>query len=466
MKMPPEPYRIKAIESIRLLSRAEREERIQRAGYNIFELVSRDVFIDLLTDSGTSAMSDRQWAGIMLGDESYAGCRNFEHFVETIRSLTGYTHVIPVHQGRVAENLLFSTILAPGDFVVSNTHFDTTRANVQHKGGIAVDLPAPEAKDLQSDFSFKGNIDLAALRDFLAAHASQVKVCIMTITNNAAGGQPVSMANIKAAKEVCAAHRVPFFFDAARFAENAFFIQQRENGYGGKSVRDIAREMFALGDGCLMSAKKDALANIGGFMALNDDDLAGRVTELLILIEGFRTYGGMAGRDLEAVARGLEEVTDEDYLRFRTAQVRWLGLRITEHGIKIVQPTGGHAVFVDARSVFPRIPQDQFPGHALVVELYREGGIRAVEIGSLMFGHRDAMTGEFVPAPYELVRLAVPRRVYTESHLAYVADVLGQIKKTRRLETGYKLIHESKYLRHFTARLAPVAGVEGNVAAR
>ena len=463
MKMPPEPYRIKAIEPIRLLGRTEREDRLRRAGYNIFELVSRDVFIDLLTDSGTSAMSDRQWAGLMQGDEAYAGCRNFEHFEETIRSLTGYTHVLPVHQGRVAENLLFSTLLGPGDFVVSNTHFDTTRANVQHKGGIAVDLPAPEGQDLQSNFPFKGNIDLDALRDFLASHSGQVKACVLTITNNAAGGQPVSLANTRTAREICTAHRVPLFFDAARFAENAYFVKLREDGYAEKSVRQIAQEIFRLGDGCLMSAKKDGLANMGGFMALNDDDLAGRVTELLILIEGFRTYGGMAGRDLEAVARGLEEVTDEDYLAFRTAQVRWLGERITEAGIRIVQPTGGHAVFVDARSVFPRIPPDQFPGHALVVELYREGGIRAVEIGSLMFGCHDTITGTFVPAPHELVRLAIPRRVYTESHLAYVADILHRIRDTRRLETGYKLVHEAKFLRHFTARLAPVVDEKENI---
>jgi tryptophanase len=306
MKMPPEPYRIKAIESISLLPRVEREDRIRQAGYNIFNLVSQDVYIDLLTDSGTSAMSDRQWAGLMMGDEAYAGCRNYEHFVEVVRSLTSYDYVIPVHQGRVAENLLFSTILEGGDYVVSNTHFDTTRANVQHKGGIAVDLLTPEADNLQSDDPFKGNMDIDALRSFLADHPQQVKACIITVTNNAAGGQPVSMANIKATREVCRAHNVPLYFDAARFAENAFFIQQREDGYANIPVRDIAREMFAQADGALMSAKKDGLANIGGFLAVRDEELSAKLTELLILIEGYRTYGGLAGRDLEAVARGLD----------------------------------------------------------------------------------------------------------------------------------------------------------------
>ncbi len=460
MKMPPEPYRIKAIESISLLPRVEREDRIRQAGYNIFNLVSRDVYIDLLTDSGTSAMSDRQWAGLMMGDEAYAGCRNYEHFVEVVRSLTGYDYVIPVHQGRVAENLLFSTILEGGDYVVSNTHFDTTRANVQHKGGIAVDLLTPEADNLQSDEPFKGNMDIDALRTFLADHPQQVKACIITVTNNAAGGQPVSMANIKATREVCRAHNVPLYFDAARFAENAFFIQQRENGYANIPVRDIAREMFAQADGALMSAKKDGLANMGGFLAVRDEELSGKLTELLILIEGYRTYGGLAGRDLEAVARGLEEVTDEDYLKFRPAQVHWLGEKISELGIRVVRPIGGHAVFIDARSVFPRIPREQFPGHVLVVELYREGGIRAVEIGSLMFGAVDPETGKFIPAPYEFVRLAVPRRVYTESHLSYVVDILRKIQDKKDLTTGYKLIYESKYLRHFTARLAPMAPAE------
>lgn len=465
MKMPPEPYRIKAIEPIGLLPRAEREDRLQQAGYNIFDLVSRDVYIDLLTDSGTSAMSDRQWAGLMMGDEAYAGCRNYEHFVEVVQSLTGYSHVIPVHQGRVAENLLFTTILEDGDYVVSNTHFDTTRANVQHKGGIAVDLLTPEAKDLQSKEPFKGNIDIEALRAFLADHPRQVKACIMTVTNNAAGGQPVSMANIKAASKTCREHQVPLYFDAARFAENAYFIQQRESGYANIPVRDIAREMFAQADGALMSAKKDGLANMGGFLAVQDNELSGKLIELLILIEGYRTYGGMAGRDLEAVSRGLEEVTDEDYLRFRTTQVRWLGEKIEELGIRVVQPIGGHAVFIDACSVFPLIPKEQFPGHVLAVELYREGGIRAVEIGSLMFGVVDPETGKFVPAPYELVRLAVPRRVYTESHLAYVVEVLRQIQTKKDVTTGYKLIYESKYLRHFTARLSPVTPTEHDVVA-
>jgi len=463
MKMPPEPFRIKTVEPIRMLNKAERVERIHNAGYNIFELASRDVFIDLLTDSGTSAMSDRQWAGLMMGDEAYAGCKNYEHFVETVRSLTGFAHVLPVHQGRVAENVLFSTILSEGEYVVSNTHFDTTRANVQHKGGIAVDFLIPEARDLQADLPFKGNIDIDALQKFFGEHPGQVKACIMTVTNNAAGGQPVSMANIKAARDVCHQFKVSLYFDAARFAENSYFIKQREDGYRDKSVREIAREMFSLGDGCLVSAKKDGLANMGGFIALNDADLTNRLTELLILIEGFRTYGGMAGRDLEAVALGLEEVTNEDYLKYRTTQVRWFGEKIKETGIKIVQPTGGHAVFIDARSVLPHIPSEQFPGHALVVELYIEGGIRAVEIGSLMFGHVDPNTQKFVPASHELVRLAVPRRVYTESHLGFVADTLGRILEKKNSVHGYKLVYESQYLRHFTARLAPIEPVQEDI---
>jgi len=466
MKMPPEPFRIKTVEPIQMLTKAERVERIRKAGYNIFELASRDVFIDLLTDSGTSAMSDRQWAGLMMGDEAYAGCKNYEHLVGTVRSLTGYAHVLPVHQGRVAENVLFSTILSEGEYVVSNTHFDTTRANVQHKGGIAVDFLTPEARDLQSEMPFKGNIDIGALQKFLSEHPGQVKACIMTVTNNAAGGQPVSMANIRATRDVCHQFKVPLYFDAARFAENSYFIQQREEGYQNKTVREIAREMFSLGDGCLVSAKKDGLANMGGFIGLNDENLTNRLTELLILIEGFRTYGGMAGRDLEAVALGLEEVTNEDYLKYRTTQVRWFGEKIKETGIKIVQPTGGHAVFIDARSVLPHIPPEQFPGHALVVELYIEGGIRAVEIGSLMFGHVDPNTRKFVPAPYELVRLAVPRRVYTESHLGYVADTLGRILEKKESVRGYELVYESQYLRHFTARLAPIEPVQEDIVTR
>ncbi len=461
MHMPPEPYRIKAIESIQLLSRDEREQRIIAAGYNIFNLASRDVYIDLLTDSGTSAMSDRQWAGLMQGDEAYAGSRNYEHFVETVRSLTGCPQVIPVHQGRVAENLLFTTILSEGDYVISNTHFDTTRANVQHKGGIAVDLLCPEAKDLQNELPFKGDLDLAGTEQFVNKHPGQVKACVLTITNNAAGGQPVSLKNIKATRELCQRLGIPLYFDAARFAENAYFIQQREEGYAGRSVRSIAEEMFAEADGVLMSAKKDGLANMGGFLALRDEALAKKITELLILVEGFYTYGGLSGRDLEAVARGLEEVTDEDYLRYRTGQVHWFGEQISRLGIKIVQPTGGHAVFIDARSVFPHVPREQFPGHVLVAEMYREGGIRAVEIGSLMFGSVDPDTGAFVPAPYELVRLAIPRRVYTESHLAYVAEVLGTIQQKGDLTAGYKLTYQSKYLRHFTARLEPLSSEIG-----
>jgi len=451
---PVEPYRIKVVEPIRLLPRKEREEIIQRSRFNIFNIAARDVFIDLLTDSGTSAMSDNQWSGIMLGDESYAGCKNYEHFVESIQDIFGFKHVIPVHQGRVAENMLFSVMLKKGDFVPNNTHFDTTRANTMHKGGAPVDLIIKEGTDPKSTHPFKGNMDIAALEDFIIEKGKDnIPLIMMTVTNNTAAGQPVSMENIRKTSEVCHKYGIPFFFDAARFAENCWFIKQREEGYKDKSPLEIAREMFSYADGCTMSAKKDALVNMGGFIALNDDSIEQELTRLLILIEGFRTYGGLAGRDLEAIARGIRESLEEDYLAFRTAQVKYLGDKLVEKGVPIIQPPGGHAIFIDAGQMFPHIPPSEYPGQTLTVALYREGGIRAVEIGGLMFAEKDPNTGEEISPPLELVRLAIPRRVYTNSHMDYVAHVAGRILEYSSKLRGFEITYQSKYLRHFTMEL-------------
>ncbi len=453
MRFPAEPFRIKVVEPLRRVSREERERLIREAGLNIFAVPSNSIYIDLLTDSGTSAMSDNQWAGLMVGDESYAGSRNFYRFEETVRAIFGYRHVIPTHQGRVAENLLFSTVVKKGDVVPNNIHFDTTRANVEHQGAEAVDLVIDEGLDPILDHPFKGNLDPSKLDRLLSDRAGEVPLVMLTITNNSGGGQPVSMANVRAVREVCNRHRVPLIFDACRFAENCWFIQQREPGYSARTVRDIARELFALGDGCTMSAKKDGLVNIGGFLALNNGAWAEQVTNLLILIEGFPTYGGLAGRDLEAMARGLEEVLDGDYLTFRISQVAHLGEMLDEAGVPIVKPVGGHAVYIDARRFLDHIPQAQFPGQALVVALYRESGIRAVEVGSLMFGHRDPKTGEMVYPRLDLVRLAIPRRVYTTEHMRYVADSVIQLYRERRGLKGLRIVYEAPVLRHFTARL-------------
>lgn len=450
-----EPYRIKVVESINLISREEREQRIQEAHFNIFNLRSRDVFIDLLTDSGTSAMSDNQWAGMMLGDEAYAQCRNYENFVAALRDIFGFEYFIPVHQGRVAENLLFSTICKKGQYILNNTHFDTTRANTEHKGGIPIDLICPESKDPHSQYPFKGNMDVARLEEFIREKGVEmIPACFMTITNNSAGGQPVSMQNIRETKQVLDKFGIPFYFDAARFAENAYFIKTRESGYADKPVIEIAREMFSYADGVLMSAKKDGLVNMGGFIGINNAELERELTNLMILIEGYRTYGGLAGRDLEAIARGVYEALDERYLEFRTKQVRYLGELLIKQGVPIIEPTGGHAVFVNAGEFLPHIPQGEFPGQALVVALYREGGIRSVEIGSIMFEHVDPDTGKTKYAPYELVRLAVPRRVYTNAHLEHVAICLEKIKQYKDKLCGFDIVYEPKYLRHFTMRMA------------
>ena len=449
-----EPFRIKMIERIRLLPQDKREEIIRSAHFNIFSIAARDVFIDLLTDSGTAAMSDNQWSGMMLGDESYAGCNNYYNLVESVQDITGFKYVIPVHQGRVGENILFSTILKKGQWVPNNTHFDTTRANAAHKGGQPIDLIIKEGRDPKSNHPFKGNMDVEKLEDFIIEKgAENIPVIMMTVTNNTAGGQPVSMENIRSTSKICHKYGIPFFFDCARFAENCWFIKQREDGYAEKTPKEIAREMFSYADGCIMSAKKDALVNMGGFIALNHSELEQKLTRLLIVIEGFRTYGGLAGRDLEAIARGIQESLDEDYLHHRTEQVKYLGDLLLERGIPIIQPAGGHAIFIDAGNMLPNIPPREYPGQALTVALYREGGIRGVEIGGLMFAEKDPETGEEVSPPLELVRLAIPRRVYTNSHMDYVAHICGKINEQKDRLKGFEIVEEAPYLRHFTMKL-------------
>jgi tryptophanase len=456
MRELPEPWRVKAVEPIRLVPRDEREERLRDAGYNLFKVPAESVFIDLLTDSGTSAMSDRQWAGIMTGDESYAGARSFYRFEQAVREVFGFPHVIPTHQGRMGENLIFSTVLEPYDIVTNNTHFDTTRANVESNGGIALDLVGEAGLRPDVEAPFKGNMDLAALERTLSANPGRVKLGMLTLTNNSVGGQPVSLENVHATAEVYRKHGVPFWIDACRFAENAWFIKQREAGQGGRTVAEIVREVFETADGCIMSAKKDGLANIGGFVAMRSRDLFERLKNRLVIIEGFPTYGGLAGRDLEAVALGLREVLEEDYLAFRVEQVRRFGQEIADVGIPIVRPVGGHAVYVDAGALLPQIPPLEFPGQSLVVELYREGAVRSVEIGSFMFARRDPATGAETAAPIELVRLAVPRRVYTNSHLSYVAETFREIRDRSAALRGYRIVSQARFLRHFTADLAPL----------
>lgn len=452
-----EPYKIKVVEPIRLISRETREARLREAYFNLFNLKAEDVYIDLLTDSGTAAMSDAQWAGLMQGDESYAGAKSFYRFEETVRKIFGYRHVIPVHQGRGAEHVFFRALLKPGDIVLANSHFDTTRANVEHRGAIAQDCLVAEGWDVDSDYPFKGNIDLAQVEETIRTHGKEkIPLCLLTITNNAGGGQPVSLENMRSLRALLKPHGIPLFFDAARFAENAYFIKTREAGYRDKSIPEICREMFACADGCLMSAKKDGLANIGAFAAVNDDDLAQGIKNNLVLFEGFPTYGGLAGRDLEAIARGLEEVLDEGYLSFRVGQVAFLGRRLSEMGVPILKPVGGHAVFVDAGRFLPHIPRDEFPGQALVVALYREGGIRAVEIGSLSFGGASPVSGEKHRVIAELVRLAIPRRVYTNAHLDYVVATIETIARKRDSLRGFAITYEPQVLRHFSVKLMEI----------
>ncbi|HET9097610.1 MAG TPA: tryptophanase [Candidatus Baltobacteraceae bacterium] len=439
-----EPFRIKSVEPIRLTSRSEREECLREAGYNPFLLRAEDVLIDLLTDSGTGAMSAEQWAAIMRGDESYAGAKSFYRFADAVHDIFGYQYVLPTHQGRAAERILFSTICSPGDVVPNNTHFDTTRANVEAAGAQAVDLPIPQAREPQTAHPFKGNMDVAALERLIEeVTPARVPLVMLTITNNSGGGQPVSMENVRAVRGVCDRHGIPLYIDACRFAENCWFIREREPGYERREPLDIARELFSYAHGCTMSAKKDGMVNIGGFLASNDEVIARQESRLLILTEGFPTYGGLAGRDLDAMAVGLYEALNEDYLRYRIASTAYLGRHLTEIGIPIVQPPGGHAIYIDAAALLPHIPPPQFPAQALVGEIYLEGGIRAVEVGSVMFGENATM---------ELVRLAIPRRVYTQSHIDYVIEVMEDVYAGRERIRGLRIAWEAPPLRHFTAR--------------
>ncbi len=448
-----EPFKIKAVEPIRLTTSDERQRLLAAAGFNPFLLRSEDVLIDLLTDSGTAAMSAEQWAAVMRGDESYAGSRSLERFEASVRDVFGFAHIIPTHQGRAAERILFSVMCKQGDVVPNNTHFDTTRANVEHVGAEAVDLVIPEGRQPATLHPFKGNMDVAALRALIErVGAKRIPLCLLTITNNSGGGQPVSMQNVREVREVLHAHGIPLYIDACRFAENCYFIKLREPGYATRSVKEIARELFGLADGCTMSAKKDGMANIGGFLATNDPALARQEKDLLILTEGFPTYGGMAGRDLDAIAVGLQEVLDEDYLRYRIVSTRYLGEHLSAAGVPIVQPPGGHAIYLDARGFLPDVAPEDLPGQALVAELYLEAGIRACEIGTVMFGHTDPKTGRERPAPMDLVRLAIPRRVYTQSHVDYVVEAILAIFARRTGVRGLRIVEQAPALRHFSAR--------------
>ncbi len=451
MKTIIEPHRVNMVEPIRLTDRAERERLIEKARYNLFLLHAEDVIIDLLTDSGTSAMSSEAWGAMMRGDESYAGARSWYRFRDTVMDIFGFEQVIPTHQGRAAERILFSVMVQPGSIVPNNTHFDTTRANIEFCGGKAVDLPCAEAADLQSDAPFKGNMDTAALENLVAEHGpDKIPLIMVTITNNSGGGQPVSMANIREVSRIARAAGIPFYVDACRFAENAYFIKLREPGYEDTPVIDIAREIFSLADGCTMSAKKDAFANIGGFLCTNDAELAQRERNILILTEGFPTYGGLAGRDLEAIAIGLQEILDEHYLDYRLLSTRYVVNGLLKSGIPVVSPAGGHAVYLDARRFLPHIEPLHYPGQALAVELYIEAGIRGCEIGTVMFG-MDPHSGEERPARSELVRLAIPRRVYTQSHMDYVLEAIQYLWERRDAIRGMRIVKAPQFLRHFTA---------------
>lgn len=450
-----EPFRIKAVEPLRFTSRPEREQALRAAGYNLFGLQADDVLIDLLTDSGTGAMSSAQWAALMRGDEAYAGSRSFRRFESVVRELTGFANVIPTHQGRAAERILFSETVQPGDVVPNNTHFDTTRANIEFQGGEALDLPCPEAADLQLDAPFKGDMDLDALERTLAG-PDPVPLVLLTVTNNSGGGQPVSLANVREVRALCDRHDVPLFLDAARFAENAWFIRVREPGQDARHPREIARELFRLAHGCTISLKKDGLGNIGGVLAMDDATLAERCRDNLILTEGFPTYGGLAGRDLEAVAQGLEEVTEPDYLRYRVRTAEYLAERAWEAGVPTARPPGGHAVYLDARRLLPHVPPHAYPGQSLACELYLEGGVRGVEIGTVMFGRPRPDGAPDQPAPHDLVRLALPRRVYTQSHVDYVGEVIGAVAERAGRLPGYRIVAQPRWLRHFTARFEPL----------
>lgn len=452
-----EPFRIKMVEPIKQRTREERERLIAQAGYNLFNLRSEDVYIDLLTDSGTSAMSDNQWAGLMLGDEAYAGSRSFFHLEESVREIMGFRHVVPTHQGRAAEHILMTMLVKPGQRVLGNMHFDTTEGHILLKGATPVNLVIEEGYEPGVLHPFKGNLDLSRLEEELSTYGPEkIPFILITVTCNNNGGQPVSLSNIRAVREIATRYGVPVFFDAARFAENAYFIKEREPGYADKSIPEIVREMFSYGDGCTMSAKKDGLVNIGGFLAFNSEEYYRQAVQWGIVYEGFATYGGQAGRDLEALARGLREVVEEDYLENRIGQVHYLAQKLLDLGIPIIEPPGGHGVYLDAQRFLPHIPREQFPAQTLAVELYIEGGIRGVELGSNAFAHRDEKTGEMIYPRLELVRLAIPRRVYTDRHMDHVARTLAAIARRKENLRGLRLVYEAPVLRHFTSRFERV----------
>jgi tryptophanase len=454
---PPEPFRIKTVESIKQISREERERALVEVGFNIFGLRAEQVFIDLLTDSGTGAMSDLQWAAIMRGDESYAGARSYYHLKEAVDQIFGFKHFVPTHQGRAAEHILSTLLIQPGSYIPSNTHFDTTEANILARGGRPINLVIDEAANPSLNHPFKGNMDIEKLTQFIEqTGVEKIPLGMITITNNATGGQPVSMNNLKQVREVYQAHKIPFFIDACRYAENIFFIKLREDGYENRSTLEISQEIFSLADGATMSAKKDAMVNIGGFLAMNDQVLYQRAMNELILREGFPTYGGLAGRDLEAIAVGLWEGLDEEYLAYRLGQTAYLADGLLEASIPVVQPAGGHAVYIDAGNFLPHIPREQFPAQALSVELYREGGIRAVELGSVAFSRPDPDTGEMIYPLLELVRLAIPRRMYTQAHMDFIVRTLARIESRKDSIAGFRIVEAPELLRHFTARFEPI----------
>ncbi|MGB9639542.1 MAG: tryptophanase [Anaerolineales bacterium] len=452
-----EPYRIKVIEPLKITTRDERQQVLKKAQYNIFKIPAEEVFVDLLTDSGTSAMSQYQWAGMMSGDESYAGCRNWFHLEEVIRDITGYPYILPTHQGRPAENILMMLHLKPGISALSNMFFDTTEAHVRNKGGLPIDLIIDEGLRTESEHPFKGNVDVEKLDKYIREKGKeQVGLIHVTVTCNNNGGQPVSMENLRAVREVADRHGLPFYLDAARFAENAYFIQQREKGYASKSLKEIAREMFSLADGCTMSSKKDGLVNIGGFLALKDEEKYRQAQQLLILLEGFITYGGMAGRDLEALAIGLREVLDQNYMENRIRQVRFLGEQLLAAGVPAIQPIGGHCVMLDMKRFAPHIPQEQYPAEAFAAELYLDSGTRGCGLGQLAFGSEDPTSGEIHYSPLEVVRLAIPRRVYTDNHMQVVADSVIRLYEKRSELRGMRIVWAPPALRHFTANLSPL----------
>jgi tryptophanase len=450
-----EPFRIKSVEAVKFTRREDRERALHEAGYNVFRLHAEDVLIDLLTDSGTGAMSSAQWGALMQGDESYAGSRSFYRFRDVVRDLTGFKHIIPTHQGRAAERILFHTVLHPGQIVPNNNHFDTTRANIEVEQAEALDLVIPEGRVPSALHPFKGNVDLGALERLLAEKGDRIPLVMVTVTNNSGGGQPVSLENVKGVRALCDQYKKPFFLDACRFAENAYFVKLREPGQGDRTPKQIAQEMFHLADGCTMSAKKDGLANIGGFLAMNDDGWAEECRNLLILTEGFPTYGGLAGYDLEAIARGLEEVVEEPYLRYRLRSIEYLAEKLIAADVPIIRPAGGHAIYLDARALLPQIPPLQYPGIALANALYVEAGVRGVEIGTVMFGLRP--DGSETPGAMDLVRLAIPRRVYTQSHIDYVAEAVIHVARQRETLCGYRIVHAPRVLRHFTALFEPLS---------